>query len=109
MDTTPRFALPTARIERGGRPHPLMTIHAAAQALGYSDMTIRRKIEARQFPAVKMGCKALVPRAFVEKLIADALAGKTVVVEEYAAAWSEGPSERESAPAATAEAAAGYR
>jgi excisionase family DNA binding protein len=66
-----------------------MTIHAAAQALGYSDMTIRRKIEARQFPAVKMGCKALVPRAFVERLIADALTGKTVVVEEYAAAWSQ--------------------
>jgi excisionase family DNA binding protein len=66
-----------------------MTIHAAALALGYSDMTIRRKIEARQFPAVKMGCKALVPRAFVQQVIADALAGKTVVVEEYAAAWLE--------------------
>ena len=66
-----------------------MTIHAAAQALGYSDMTIRRRIEARQFPAVKIGSKALVPRAFVEQLIADALAGKTVVVEEYAAAWLE--------------------
>ena len=44
-------------------------------------MTIRRKIEARQFPAVKMGCKALVPRAFVKQLIADALTGKTVVVD----------------------------
>ena len=66
-----------------------MTIHAAAQALGCSDMTIRRRVEARQFPAVKIGCKALVPRAFVERLIADALAGRTVVVEEYAAAWSQ--------------------
>ena len=69
--------------------HPLMTIHAAAAALGYSDMTIRRRVEARQFPAVKMGNKALVPRAFVERLIADALAGRTVVVEEYAARWAE--------------------
>lgn len=68
--------------------HPLMSIHAAAQALGYSDMTIRRRVEARQFPAVKIGSKALVPRAFVEKLLADALAGRTVVVEEYAAAWA---------------------
>jgi excisionase family DNA binding protein len=67
--------------------HPLMTIHAAALALGCSDMTIRRRIEARQFPAVKIGSKALVPRAFVERLLADALAGRTVVVEEYAASW----------------------
>ena len=89
MDGTPRLGSPTGRIERGGIEHPLMTIHAAAQALGYSDMTIRRKIEARQFPAVKMGCKALVPRAFVEQLIADALTGKTVIVEEYTAAWSQ--------------------
>src|SRR5690348_8588899 len=71
--------------------HPLMTIHAAAQALGYSDMTIRRRVEARQFPAVKIGCKALVPRAFVEQLLRDALAGRTVVVEEYAARWSDQP------------------
>jgi excisionase family DNA binding protein len=68
--------------------HPLMTIRAAALALGCSDMTIRRRIEARQFPAVKIGSKALVPRAFVERLLADALAGRTVVVEEYAAAWA---------------------
>jgi excisionase family DNA binding protein len=68
--------------------HPLMTIHAAAAALGCSDMTIRRRVESRQFPAVKIGSKALVPRAFVARLIADALAGRTVVVEEYAAAWA---------------------
>jgi excisionase family DNA binding protein len=68
--------------------HPLMTIHAAALALGCSDMTIRRKVEARAFPAVKIGSKALVPRAFVQRLIADAVAGRTVVVEEYAAEWA---------------------
>lgn len=72
--------------------HPLMTIHAAARALGYSDMTIRRRIEARQFPAVKIGSKALVPRAFVEQLLAEAMAGRTVVVEEYAAEWGCSPS-----------------
>ena len=66
-----------------------MTVHAAAVALGCSDMTIRRKVEARQFPAVKIGSKTLVPRAFVDRLIADALAGQTVVVEEYAAAWAD--------------------
>ena len=87
MERTTRVGGPLARIS-GSDEHPLMTIHAAAQALGCSDMTIRRRVESRQFPAVKIGCKALVPRAFVEQLIADALAGKTVVVEEYAAAWS---------------------
>src|SRR5919205_4516184 len=89
MDAFPLLGSPSRRIDPGGEPHPLITIHQAAQALGFSDMTIRRKIEARQFPAVKMGCKALVPRAFVEQLIADALTGKTVVVEEYTAAWSQ--------------------
>lgn len=68
--------------------HPLITIRVAALALGCSEMTIRRRVEARQFPAVKIGSKALVPRAFVERLLADALAGATVVVEEYAAAWA---------------------
>lgn len=67
--------------------HPLMTIHAAALSLGYSDMTIRRRVDARQFPAVKIGSKALIPRSFVEQILADALAGRTVVVEEYAAKW----------------------
>ena len=89
MNSTPQTGTPTARFSRGKSDHPLITVHAAAQALGYSDMTIRRKIESRQFPAVKIGSKALVPRAFVEQLMADALRGKTVVVEEYAAAWSK--------------------
>src|SRR3954454_14186751 len=87
MEDKAHSSTPLARTRRSGQ-HPLMTIHAAARALGYSDMTIRRKIEARQFPAVKIGSKALVPRAFVQQLLADALAGRTVVVEEYAAAWA---------------------
>src|SRR3954452_6767437 len=97
MDGAPKRAMSWTGIEPGGNEHPLITVHAAARALGYSDMTIRRKIEARQFPAVKMGSKALVPRAFVEQLIADALAGQTVIVEEYAAAWSQNRGDQGSA------------
>lgn len=93
MDGRNRAGASLARIARSAE-HPLMTIHAAAQALGCSDMTIRRRVQARQFPAVKIGCKALVPRAFVQRVIADAFAGKTVVVEEYAAAWSVDDAER---------------
>ncbi len=81
---------PAVRIPRTRAPddeHPLMTITAAARALGCSAMTIRRRVDARQFPAVKIGSKAQVPRAFVARVLADALGGRTVVVEEYAAAW----------------------
>jgi excisionase family DNA binding protein len=68
--------------------HPLLTIREAAAQLGCSDMTIRRSIDARKFPAVKIGSKAMVPRAFVARLLALAEAGRTVVVEELAAEWA---------------------
>jgi excisionase family DNA binding protein len=88
MATRPAAGVPPARTDRNSE-HPLMTIRAAARALGCSDMTIRRRVESRQFLAVKIGCKALIPRAFVEQLLADAVAGRTVIVEEYAATWSD--------------------
>lgn len=69
--------------------HPLLPVRIAAEMLGCSDMTIRRRVYARQFPAVKIGRKTLVPREFVEKLLAAAAAGQTVVLEEFAASWSE--------------------
>jgi len=68
--------------------HPLLTIRQAAVQLGCSDMTIRRGIAARTFPAVKIGTKAMVPRVFIERLLALAEAGRTVVVEEIAAEWA---------------------
>jgi excisionase family DNA binding protein len=72
--------------------HPLMTVQQAAELLGCSDMTIRRRIAARQFPAVKNGRKSMIPRSFVERLIADAVAGQTVVVEEAVEEWrAHGP------------------
>lgn len=82
---------PSIPVPRGptADDHPLMTITAAARALGCSEMTIRRRVEARQFPAVKIGSKTQVPRAFVARILADALAGRTVVVEEYAACWAQ--------------------
>jgi excisionase family DNA binding protein len=65
-----------------------MPVSEAAQMLGYSDMTIRRKIAAAQLPAVKIGSKAQVPRAFVEQVLAAVAAGRTVVLEEFAAEWA---------------------
>jgi len=69
--------------------HPLMTVSEAAHMLGFSDVTIRRRIDARQFPAVKIGTKSMVPRAFVEKLLAAAATGQTVVLEEFATVWND--------------------
>lgn len=82
-----------ARQRRAGTlpEHPLMTVNQAAALLGCSSMTIRRRIDARQFPAVKIGCKALVPRAFVDALLQAAAAGQTVVVEEFVRTWSVTP------------------
>lgn len=79
-----------ARLPRKEHPtdHPLLLVRQAADMLGCSEMTIRRRIYARQFPAVKIGRKAMVPRAFVEQLLAAADAGETVVLEEFAAAWA---------------------
>lgn len=80
----PDQAVPLGRM-RTPPDHPLITVSETARMLGYSDMTIRRRIDARQFPAVKIGTKAMVPREFVERLLAAAASGRTVVVEEIAA------------------------
>jgi len=79
-----------ARLPRREHPidHPLLLVRQAADMLGCSEMTIRRRIYARQFPAVRIGRKAMVPRAFVEQLLAAADAGETVVLEEFASAWA---------------------
>jgi excisionase family DNA binding protein len=67
--------------------HPLMSVSDAARALGFSGMTVRRRIKARRFPAVTMGTKAMVPRAFVTAVLKEAHSGRTVVVEEFAEEW----------------------
>jgi excisionase family DNA binding protein len=79
----------SVRLPRIMRPadHPLLTVQEAAARLGCSDMTIRRRIAARQFPAVKNGRKSMVPRSFIERLLAQAEAGHTVVVAEAVDEW----------------------
>jgi excisionase family DNA binding protein len=92
-DTSPGRGTPAqpvrVRLPRIAHPekHPLMTVQQAAELLGCSDMTIRRRIAARQFPAVKNGRKSMIPRSFVERLVAEAEAGQTVVVEEAVEEW----------------------
>jgi excisionase family DNA binding protein len=75
----------------GGQPaHPLITVREAAALLRLSAMTIRRKVDAGQIPAIKCGSACRIPRAFIEGILRDALAGQTVVVEDYAPAADAG-------------------
>ncbi len=83
---------PSGRQERGARSlrpnQQFISVSHAAELLGCSGLTIRRRIRERRFPALKIGSKALIPLSFVEKVLADALAGKTVVIDEYVDSWS---------------------
>lgn len=66
----------------------LMPIKAAATALDVSEMTIRRALEAGDFPGLQFGRTYRVSRPFVEALLAQVRAGRRVVVEEFAAEWT---------------------
>lgn len=65
-----------------------VSVDRAAELLECSGVTIRKRIRERRFPALKVGSKALIPLAFIEAVLADALAGKTVFLDEYANSWT---------------------
>ena len=73
---------------RPPREHPLITVSQTARLLGCSPMTIRRRIEARMFPAVTIGRKSMIPREFVEAMVRAAKSGRTIVLEEFIAEWT---------------------
>ncbi|WP_158079458.1 excisionase family DNA-binding protein [Actinomadura sp. CNU-125] len=64
-----------------------MPIKAAAAALDVSEMTIRRALEAGDFPGLQFGRTYRVSRPFVEALLNEVRSGRRVIVEEFAAAW----------------------
>lgn len=65
----------------------LMPVKAAAAALDVSEMTIRRALEAGDFPGIQISRTYRVSRPFVEALLAEVRAGRRVIVEEFAAQW----------------------
>lgn len=77
-------------IQAAGSQHntDLMPIKAAATALDVSEMTIRRALEAGDFPGLQFGRTYRVSRPFVEALLAQVRAGRRVVVEDFAAEWT---------------------
>ncbi|MFC3981395.1 helix-turn-helix domain-containing protein, partial [Streptosporangium jomthongense] len=65
----------------------LLPLKQVAVMLGVSRMTVDRAVKAGEIPSVKFRSTYKVPRTFIERLIAAAESGQSVVVEEYAAAW----------------------
>ena len=80
---------------------PLLDLEETAELLGVSRMTVARMADEGRLPSVvvrrgRVQKMRRLPRAFVERMVADACAGAQVDMEEYAAAWlaehAEGPS-----------------
>jgi excisionase family DNA binding protein len=74
----------------GGRP--LLDLEETAQLLGVSRMTVARMADEGRLPSVvirrgRVQKTRRIPRAFVDRMVADACAGAQVNMEEYAADW----------------------
>lgn len=71
---------------------PLLDVDETAELLRVSRMTVTRLVDEGQLPSVtirkgKTHKLRRIPRAFIERLVADANAGTQVDMEAYAAAW----------------------
>jgi excisionase family DNA binding protein len=51
------------------------SVRQTAEVLNVSYQTAFRKITEKEFPSIRMGKKILVPIAFVENLVAQAMSG----------------------------------
>ena len=71
---------------------PLLDLEETAELLGVSRMTVARMADEGRLPSVvvrrgRVQKTRRIPRAFVDRMVADACAGAQVDMEEYAAAW----------------------
>ena len=71
---------------------PLLDLEETAGLLGVSRMTVARMADEGQLPSVVIRRGRVqkirrIPRAFVDRIVADACAGAEVDLEEYTAAW----------------------
>ena len=87
-----------ARQSEAARPagpasdRPLLDLDETAELLGVSRMTVARMADEGRLPSVVIRRGRVqkirrIPRAFVDKMVADAAAGAQVDLEEYASAW----------------------
>jgi len=70
----------------------LLDLEETAQLLGVSRMTVARLADEGHLPSVvirrgRVQKTRRIPRAFVERMVADACAGAEVDMEQYTAAW----------------------
>ena len=71
---------------------PLLDLEETAGLLGVSRMTVARMADEGRLPSVVIRRGRVqkirrIPRAFVDRIVADARAGAEVELEEYAAVW----------------------
>ena len=71
---------------------PLLDLDETAELLGVSRMTVARMADEGRLPSVVVRRGRVqkirrIPRAFVDRMVADAAAGAQVDLEEYAANW----------------------
>lgn len=72
---------------RGTDKRLLLPVTEVAELLGVSRSTVVRAYEAGEFPVVKFRGTYRVPRRFIERLLASAVPGTPVIVEDAAAEW----------------------
>ncbi len=82
---------------------PLLDVEQTADLLRVSRMTVIRMADQGQLPAIvvrrgKVQKIRRIPRAFVERMIADAAAGTQVDMDKYAAAWLAEHARRQAPP-----------
>jgi excisionase family DNA binding protein len=83
---------PTVQSGDPGGGRPLLDLEETAELLGVSRMTVARMADEGRLPSVvirrgRVQKTRRIPRAFVDRMIADADAGAQVDIEEYAVAW----------------------
>ena len=86
---------PAAQPAQSAEPaddRPLLDLEETAELLGVSRMTVTRMADEGRLPAVvvrrgRVQKTRRIPRAFVDRIVADACAGGQVDMEEYAATW----------------------
>jgi excisionase family DNA binding protein len=71
---------------------PLLDLEETAELLGVSRMTVTRMADEGRLPSVvirrgRVQKTRRIPRAFVDRIVADASGGAQVDMEEYTAAW----------------------
>lgn len=80
-----------------GDQRQLLRVAEVAARTGLSKWTIYRRIKSGEWPSGRSGRNHLIPRAFVEGLVAEIESGRQVIAETYAATTWRGQSNGEAA------------